>query len=494
MEPSILVTAKFHGTAGYAAATAGPHWIQTTFPAVPAGAASVSLRLTQDNRYRPSLYGGNPCPNASNTHNCTLCVTGPWDHSVPAGLHMLWSAAGRSDYVITAPLTNLMEAWDAGEFVQTIVSPTALNLTEGEHPVVCFLIFNQYPAPSNEHSLWRQMSGQDGCELAKDVPDGAPFSFKNTLFFFDEATIFYRQALSFPSVPPDARPRLYGSDSTWVSERIEPFTQLPCNPDSSMEAGFLGQPGLWDAKTFYETAAYTGAFHSCDNHMYSAPSAFAPHSDIWQNLGAKYYGPNAERLPWYRDAKRALHLLRRLWACAKSHAGDYTMCEHSENQTALLAAAVAERDMTAFLTVHAGYVVNYATPLSWACYLGTCTFDLWVSYQVEFWSLWYDTLSSQPGVVAEANLTLVADGLLDRIQLYCQQFRDGHWSLWNGNVKRATTRTAVRLQPPPFCSVLPFTLTCAFRFSCRTGMWSSPTPRCAGPSRFGTSSRRWRTK
>lgn len=183
----------------------------------------------------------------------------------------------------------------------------------------------------------------------------------------------------------------------------------------------MAQPGYWDAKNYYETTISTVEFHSCDNAKtapgYSAPTPMPPHGDVFANRGAKPYAPGVSALPRYQDSKRALHLLRRCWACAKAHGGNYTDCEHSGAQVALLARAVAEQDMHAHLTVTAGHGVNYGHALSWACGANmesgdVCTFDLTTGYQVEFWSLWYDVMSSQPGVVSQANLTRVADGLL----------------------------------------------------------------------------------
>ena len=72
-------------------------------------------------------------------------------HSVPAGLHMLWSAAGRSSYVISfIEFDALAAAWDRGHagdrnsFNVLVDSPTELALQPGEFPVVTFLVFNQY--------------------------------------------------------------------------------------------------------------------------------------------------------------------------------------------------------------------------------------------------------------------------------------------------------------------------------------------------------------
>ena len=35
-----------------------PSWIQQTYPTVPDGASSITLRFEMDGRYRPQLYGG----------------------------------------------------------------------------------------------------------------------------------------------------------------------------------------------------------------------------------------------------------------------------------------------------------------------------------------------------------------------------------------------------------------------------------------------------
>jgi len=127
------------GSSGWAQLVSLPSWIQQTYPAVPDGASSITLRFKMDGRYRPQLYGGNPCPNASSTYNCSLCTTGAWDYSVPAGLHMLWSAAGRSSYVISfIEFDALAAAWDRGRagdknsFNVLVDSPTELALQSGE--------------------------------------------------------------------------------------------------------------------------------------------------------------------------------------------------------------------------------------------------------------------------------------------------------------------------------------------------------------------------
>lgn len=62
-----------------------------------------------------------------------------------AGVHVLWSAAGRKEYVITGPF-ELGAAYDSEEFVQTLEAPEGMNYQPGEFVVVTLLVFSQYPA------------------------------------------------------------------------------------------------------------------------------------------------------------------------------------------------------------------------------------------------------------------------------------------------------------------------------------------------------------
>ena len=196
-DESVQLLSKFGGS-GWAPQSAFPSFIQLTFPAVPAGVSSITLRFTMDSRYRPQLYGGNPCPKASETYNCSLCVAGPWDYSMPAGLHLLWSAAGRTDYVITGPLTDLAQAWsrahetgDANQRTIVIESPPELVLAPGDYPVVAFLAFNQCVGYAE---VERDESGK--CNPSWGAPDAYPLANRNTAFFLERATLLYRQELS----------------------------------------------------------------------------------------------------------------------------------------------------------------------------------------------------------------------------------------------------------------------------------------------------------
>ena len=52
-----------------------PFQLDAWAEAVPDGAGDITLRFTLDSRYRPELYGGNSCANASQ-YNCSLCTKG----------------------------------------------------------------------------------------------------------------------------------------------------------------------------------------------------------------------------------------------------------------------------------------------------------------------------------------------------------------------------------------------------------------------------------
>ena len=164
---SIQLRSKF-GTY-WAKALANPAWIQFIFEEIPEGSTkfhfSVSfnsssklftykktfftlfdvLKFTLDHRYRPELYGGNPCSAGSLAHDCQLCkVPGPWDHSMEDGVHVLWSTAGRSNFVITGPY-DVASAYDAGDLVQTLEAPPEMNYSPGEYPIATFLTFSTFP-------------------------------------------------------------------------------------------------------------------------------------------------------------------------------------------------------------------------------------------------------------------------------------------------------------------------------------------------------------
>jgi hypothetical protein len=64
----------------------------------------------------------------------------------PAGFYTLWSAAGRSDYVVSGPHDGLAlsASFDAGEHVHVLEAPNELSLMPGEFAVVVFFTYSQY--------------------------------------------------------------------------------------------------------------------------------------------------------------------------------------------------------------------------------------------------------------------------------------------------------------------------------------------------------------
>ena len=135
-----------------------PAWMQFIFPRpVPEGTQDFVFSFELDHRYRPEMYGGNPCSTASSDpeHKCQICkVPGnsTWDYEMEAGVHVLWTAAGRSQFVITGPY-ELGTAYDADDFKQTLHAPEDMDYAPGEFVIVTFLIFSQYSAVVREQRM-----------------------------------------------------------------------------------------------------------------------------------------------------------------------------------------------------------------------------------------------------------------------------------------------------------------------------------------------------
>ena len=144
--PQVLSLGGREGTY-WAPALAAPAWAQYLFPATPTGTSTLTLRYTLDSRYRPELYGGNPCANASADYNCTLCTKGPWDFKQPPGLWILWSAAGRQEYIVSGPFSDHAERFDDDVVTHVLDAPAELDLRDGEFPVVTFFTVSQCMRP-----------------------------------------------------------------------------------------------------------------------------------------------------------------------------------------------------------------------------------------------------------------------------------------------------------------------------------------------------------
>lgn len=147
-------------------------------------------------------------------------------------------------------------------------SPPELALQPGDFPVVTFLVFNQYLG-------WKEDLIGSSCFPSDSLPDPYPLANRNTAFFLESATLIFRQTLALPRSPPQARPRLWGNNSEWLG-RSAAFTNLPCVSAAKQSAGYFGAPGVWDAKGFFEGAAF--GYTSCAGGVGSA----APFHDISQ--------------------------------------------------------------------------------------------------------------------------------------------------------------------------------------------------------------------
>ena len=113
------------------------------------GTDELNFRFTLDVRYRPELYGGNACDGAveDEGYDCELCRGGVWDNDVKAGVHVLWSVAGRDEFVVDedGPYP-LGAAWDERKLVRTFSVPEGMLFEAGDYPVVTLMTFSQYPA------------------------------------------------------------------------------------------------------------------------------------------------------------------------------------------------------------------------------------------------------------------------------------------------------------------------------------------------------------
>lgn len=123
--------------------------------------------------------------------------------------------------------------FDAGELTHILQPPNDLDLRVGEHPVITFMTFSQYPAVGevvrDGHGRCSVNWSSEGQHSLKDKP-----------FMIVDAEIIYRQPLQLLAVePPNERPRLYGSNTEWFSQRVEPFFQAPCEVGASTMLGGL---------------------------------------------------------------------------------------------------------------------------------------------------------------------------------------------------------------------------------------------------------------
>lgn len=52
-----------------------------------------------------------------------------------------------------------------------------------------------------------------------------------------EASLMYRTGLEYSKEPQLARPRLYGTDTEWLTNHVLPFFDAPCDQDTAISNG-----------------------------------------------------------------------------------------------------------------------------------------------------------------------------------------------------------------------------------------------------------------
>lgn len=394
----------------WAKALGTPAWIQFVFPAVPPGSTDFSLRFTLDERYRPELYGGNPCSagaSSGGSYDCDLCTSGPWDHAMAAGVHILWSAAGRDRHVVTGP-HDFASAWDDGELTQRLEPPPELMLRAGEYPAVTFMTAFQYPAVG-------EVPDPSRCSISEST---VVSTYRDKPFMLREAALMYRSDLVLSREPSTEKPRLYGTDAEWMDGVVRPFLDAPCDPDGAPSGGWFGQAGFLDIKSNFDLAAR--GYKSCE------ASAEGRDLNSWHSTGRYVTDDPSATPPSRTDGYRALHLLRRLWACSDANGGSYDACEVSEAETNQLADAVLAKELQRF------------SDATWSCGAscggsGDPAFDLTAAEQVSYFTVFYDVMSSRPGLLPSQDDDALAATLRGQMELFRHAFWTGQWQLWNGN-------------------------------------------------------------
>lgn len=251
----------------WAKALGTPAWAQFTFPAVVEGSDEVHFRFELDSRYRPELYGGNACDNGSDEYECVLCRDYEvWDTNVPAGVHVLWTAAGRDEFVIDGPYDGLGEAWDARDLVRRLDVPEGMAYEVGEYPVVTLMTFSQYPA-------YGEVSDISKCSV--DYSNEGNHTYKDNALMISEVSLMYRTQLNLTKTPPANHPRLYGTDAEWMAEHITPFISASCDPDTGANVGWFEDKGYWGIKTHFDFAAR--GYSPCDGRS------------AWDDIGEWFY-------------------------------------------------------------------------------------------------------------------------------------------------------------------------------------------------------------
>lgn len=265
---------------------------------------------------------------------------------------MLWSTPGAAGHTVSSGTVDAMAFWEKGEHEVTVNSPPGMDLTGHAEVVITLLAFNQF------HYTGELVDGYKGydatqpdiCRHGMNQAESDPADSGNVMLSMMSARIITRSDWNPPSLPSTASPRLYGEDSVWVAESLEPFYAAPCEFDSPTSPGFGWKPGVPDFKTIFESA--TLGYGTCmASGSYSVQPATYTEHRWWQTT----YGDPDWTGSFSSGHKRSyalnmMHLSRRLSACHAAHPppeGD-SVCQFSALQTAELRQFIVDKELHMF--------------------------------------------------------------------------------------------------------------------------------------------------
>ena len=123
-----------------------------------------------------------------------------------------------------------------------------------------------------------------GANTGADAPSD-PTASGNIMLSLRSAKIITRSSWDPPSLPATASPRLYGADSVWIPESIQPFYDAPCEFTQLANPGFGWTPGVPDFKYTFEVA--TLGYSACypDGNRADSPASYTDHECFRKSYG-----------------------------------------------------------------------------------------------------------------------------------------------------------------------------------------------------------------
>eukprot|EP00040_Diaphanoeca_grandis_P036213 m.230153 g.230153 ORF g.230153 m.230153 type:complete len:1340 (-) comp33572_c0_seq14:24-4043(-) len=404
---------------------AQPSWAMMRFPKI-AAKAEVVFRFTIDARYRPHVSGGNPCDVGNHTaHNCSLCVGDDWDHSVAAGLRLLWSYPGASKHVISEPIALFTEPWNDSPKTMLIDSPVGLNLTGQAEVIVTVLHFNQYMAYTGELSVDKQ-AALPRCTVQDTKAVGDITQHRDIGLGIMSAEVFTRAVYTLNALPDTDRPRLFGNNDVWYSSAVAPFYTGNCSTNVG-EPGWGSGSGFPDFKGYFETR--TLGYSACRGTANSGTTIW-DHSSVkpsYANAAFESFKGNNEQT----YALQVFHLIRRMRHCHAGASQPDVDCQYNVSETAALALNVVTQE---FVSFDSGATQRNDASWGWEQTTdGCCGFDLFTTNALRHYAVFVDVLASD----AQAADMGTYNAILNKMKFYLEDFvlkyDAKHWSLFNGN-------------------------------------------------------------